>query len=292
MANQKINSFGKLFLKLFFTVLAFYIIYQKVELKQVFEMMKQVNIFYLGAVLFLFNLGQITSALRQRYIFTLINVTMDKLSVIKLYYIGMFYNTFLPGGVGGDGYKVYYLKKHYDIRVKEGLASMLIDRGSGLAALFFLAGILYLFSSFAIDYLDEIAVVSLIALFPLYYLVIKRFFKRYLEGVIVYTYQSFIVHFIQLLAAFFLVLAIGSDHYIDFLTLFFISSVVAIIPISFGGVGLRELTFIYGFSLLGVDQTAGVTFAFVFFLITLFSSLIGIVFRVEKSLPLENKTSN
>ena len=28
---------------------------------------------------------------------------------LKLYYKGMFYNIMLPGGIGGDGYKGYYL---------------------------------------------------------------------------------------------------------------------------------------------------------------------------------------
>ena len=65
---------------------------------------------------------------------------------------------------------------------------------------------------------------------------------------------------------------------VDYLTLFLVSSVVAVLPISIGGVGVRELTFLYGFGLLGSDANSGVLFSFLFFLITALSSLAGTLF--------------
>ena len=66
---------------------------------------------------------------------------------------------------------------------------------------------------------------------------------------------------------------------IDYLTLFLISSVVAVLPISIGGIGVRELTFLYGFSLIGGDTTMAVTFSLIFFVITALSSLLGAFIR-------------
>ena len=65
---------------------------------------------------------------------------------------------------------------------------------------------------------------------------------------------------------------------IDVLVLFLISSIVAVLPITIGGVGVRELTFLYGFNYLGMSANSGVAFSFLFFIITMLSSLIGVLF--------------
>src|SRR6476646_11862338 len=54
---------------------------------------------------------------------------------IKLYWMGMFYNLFLPGSISGDAYKVVLLKKRYDSSYKKTSAAVLLDRFSGLLAL-------------------------------------------------------------------------------------------------------------------------------------------------------------
>ena len=66
--------------------------------------------------------------------------------------------------------------------------------------------------------------------------------------------------------------------------MFFISSVVSVVPISIGGVGLRELTFLYGLNILGLNPAVGVVGAFLFFIITILSSLIGAFFKIPQNL--------
>jgi hypothetical protein len=66
-----------------------------------------------------------------------------------------------------------------------------------------------------------------------------------------------------------------------YLVIFLISSAVAVLPISIGGVGVRELTFLYGSQLLNVDMNVAVGISFLFYLITAVVSLGGVwyVFR-------------
>ena len=52
---------------------------------------------------------------------------------IKLYWLGLFYNLFLPGGVGGDGFKVYLLGKYKKSNLKTVIGAILSDRVSGLS---------------------------------------------------------------------------------------------------------------------------------------------------------------
>ncbi len=53
---------------------------------------------------------------------------------LRLYYTGMFYNLFLPGGVGGDVYKVMVLKKR-ELSILSATKATLLDRVTGLLVL-------------------------------------------------------------------------------------------------------------------------------------------------------------
>jgi uncharacterized membrane protein YbhN (UPF0104 family) len=65
---------------------------------------------------------------------------------------------------------------------------------------------------------------------------------------------------------------------IDLLVIFFISSIVAILPFTIGGIGARELTFLYLLEYIHGDVNTGVTLSVLFFIITAASSFIGIIF--------------
>jgi uncharacterized protein (TIRG00374 family) len=53
--------------------------------------------------------------------------------------IGIFYNNFFPGGVGGDLIRIYYLKRKEKISIPEGSAITLFDRFLGMSGLVFVA---------------------------------------------------------------------------------------------------------------------------------------------------------
>ena len=57
--------------------------------------------------------------------------------------------------------------------------------------------------------------------------------------------MSFLVQISQLISVFFILKALGVDELLfRYLFIFLISSIVAMLPISIGGMGLRELTFL------------------------------------------------
>jgi uncharacterized protein (TIRG00374 family) len=57
----------------------------------------------------------------------------------KLTMVGLFYNNFLPGGVGGDILKVYYVKKNCELPISKGIAVTFFDRVLGLLGLVFVS---------------------------------------------------------------------------------------------------------------------------------------------------------
>jgi hypothetical protein len=90
---------------------------------------------------------------------------------------------------------------------------------------------------------------------------------------------------LQVLSAWFLLLALGEkEDHLAYLVIFLVSSAVAVLPVSIGGVGVRELTFLYGSQLLNVDINFAVGISFLFYLITAGVSMGGIwyVFRPVK----------
>ena len=275
MLNKKIFT---TVIKITLTLLALYFVFSNVNFLKVNTIILTSNIYYLLLSFLFFNISLILGSFRLNLYFRHIGVQISEHNALKLYYIGLFYNLFLPGGIGGDGYKIYLLKKTHDSKVSTLILATLLDRLSGLIPLLFFAGLLFLNSDFYTQYnwLDWLVIIGVITIFPLFYITNFFLFKSYLSIFPKSTFIGSLVQLLQLLSAFFLIYAIGSEeHLIIFLTLFLLSSVIAVLPISIGGVGMRELTFLYGLSLLGLQADEGIAFSILFFLITAFSSFVG-----------------
>jgi len=269
----------KLLIKIFFIISAFLIIFNKIDLNEI-KNIKLQNPFFLLIAFLLFNLSQIISAFRIQHYLSHIKITPQFKKQLMLYYVGMFYNTLLPGGIGGDAYKAYKFEKEFKTGYKQIIKALLIDRISGLFAIFTLVGILIFFSNFKIFiiYISFLAIISPITLFIIH----KSFFKEFKFYPFVY---SLIIQSLQALTFVFILYSLGfKDYTVDLVILFFISSVISVIPLSVGGVGLRELTFLYGMEFIHLNPAIGIISAFIFFLITLISSAFGSFFinKVEK----------
>ena len=259
-----------------------------IDTKKLIDILLNVDIFWLFLAFIFYNLSKIVSAFRLIFYFKEIGIDIKQKSNLILYYIGMFYNLFLPGGVGGDGYKAYLLNKYHEPKLSLIIQALLFDRISGLVALIFLGALLYPFSSFDIPIFYYLAIALIFISYPLFFLISKKL-NKFLEYFKQTTLFGFIVQLLQLISAIFIIYSLNSNvPIIDFLVLFLISSVVSVLPISVGGVGVRELTFLYGLKLIGYPSDIGVAFSFLFFFITMLSSLIGVFFlhRADKEVKI------
>lgn len=64
-------------------------------------------------------------------------------ATFRLHFVGLFYNNVMPGSVGGDLLKAWYVAKHTDRRL-EGALSVLVDRVVGLSGMLLMAIAAYL----------------------------------------------------------------------------------------------------------------------------------------------------
>ncbi len=267
----------KTFLKFIVSGVALYIVFQNIDWQETKRIFLSTNLFFIFVATVFFVLSKVASAFRLNHYFRNIELYISTNYNLRLYLIGMFYNLFLPGGIGGDGYKVYLLNKQFGTGIKPLVSATLLDRISGLVALVFLAGGGYLIVPQYFPYIFFwLVIAGMVILYPIYYWVIKKLFVAFKKSFHSTNQYSIIVQGLQIVCAYFILISLGvEDKYVEYQVLFLISSVVAVFPFTIGGVGARELTFILGYQYLQIDQNVAVAFSFLFFFITAVVSLFG-----------------
>lgn len=282
MAN--LRKKGIVVLKVLISAALIYFIYTKLNLEEVLVTLKKANPLYLFIALLLVVGSKIIAALRLNLYFHELEVRLTQKSNFKLYLLGMFYNLFLPGGIGGDAYKGYIIKKKFAVDTKKVIAVLVLDRLSGLLliALYTCILALVLQNSLLTDFkiLFAIAIPLGIAFF---WFLNKKFFHYVLPVLWKSVGYSALVQLFQLISILLILKAIGIEtNMIAYLFIFLISSIVSVIPLTIGGIGSREVTFLYGATLLGLDTNTSVGVSVLFFLITAVISLIGIYYHFKK----------
>ena len=170
------------FLKLLLTALALYLVFRKIDTNQLLEIAKSIQWIWLIPALILFLLSKVATAIRLNKYFHNIGLWLPEKLNFRLYLLGMFYNLFLPGGIGGDGYKVYLLHKHFKTPVKKLVQAALLDRLGGLVAIVFLLLGLFVVVEINISFLEtsvwkRLMFAGLILTLPAFWLLQKLFFK-------------------------------------------------------------------------------------------------------------------
>jgi glycosyltransferase 2 family protein len=282
-----------LFLKVAIAIFAIYLVVGSIDIQKTKEQILNANFWWLLLALIVFNLSKVLGAFRLNYFFKSLGLDLDRLYNLKLYYVGMLYNQFLPGGIGGDGYKVYLLNKQFKTPVKKLITATLLDRLSGGVALGFLMLIMAYFGTTqeVLGGFYWLLIPGILLAFPIYYVLVHYLFPTYKQYRNITSLQAIGVQGLQVVAAYLILLALGVDTgYVDYFTLFLVSSIAALLPISApGGIGVREYVMAMGAPLLFLDQPSAVALTSLFYLISLFSAGIGVFFNSKFKTKNEDK---
>ena len=233
---------------------------------------------WLAAAIALYNLSQLASARRFHAYLRQAGMPVSQAENLALYYSAMFLNLFLPGGIGGDGYKVLVLARRAKASLRKLLAISLADRAGGLLAL--LALLLLLAAWLAArdaPWPAACCAAAALAACALSFVLHRRLFGMDARSVARIIGLGLAVQLLQLACMAMLLawLEVPGSQWRAFLALFLASSVAAALPLSIGGLGAREVTFLYGLPLLQLDPAPGVLASALFFLITALSALPG-----------------
>ena len=234
-------------------------------------------------LLALYLASKISSAYRSKRLLEQIHFQESIVFHLKLYAKGMFYNLLFPGGVGGDAWKVLYLKQKQQQNWKETAAAFLYERLSGMAALLGLGGLLLL-PSFPelLWYAFGLIGLGLV----LGWWGSKTLFKAFHAEFIIGNSLSIGVQVLQGLG--FICLAYTFHPHIDIplaTALFFLSSVASALPLTVGGIGAREALFLWLGPEAGLVGEQALTLSFGVTLAHIAVSLPGAFMRLPDSIP-------
>ena len=277
--ESKLSKYLKLLLKIGVTIVCFWYISRKIDFNAAKDAFLKANWSWLSLAVILLMLSKLFSAIRLNIYFRNIQIHLPEWRNIKLYWLGMFYNLFLPGSISGDAYKVVLLKKKYDSSYKKTSAAVLLDRFSGLLAL------CLILSAYGVIVLDKtlydvILVIGSVTATIALYLVVRFYLKDFLSGFWSTFFWGLIVQFTQVVCVYCILLSLGLR--IDqpqWIFIFLVAAVIAVFPVSLGGgLGTREVVFVEGAKYFHLDPQVALVISLLFYLSTVIASIWGLYF--------------
>ena len=216
---------------------------------------------------------EIAAAVRWQILLRVQGIHLNSWRLTGLFFIGMFYNQFLPGGTGGDIIKSYFLLKETE-RKAGALLAVIFDRLIGLVALVTITAtlvtlrfdllsrtwetrrLLWILLFLLGTSLTALLTSFIVSGFNLFHLLPHKFPGREKLIEVAAAYHLYARHWFATLLAFgasliahlatfttFLCVAYGFHagvKLIDFFSVLPIERTLTALPISFAGVGLRE----------------------------------------------------
>ena len=289
-------------LKLLITLVGVYLVLQNVTIADIVETLTAVNWFWVVVAVILMTVSLVVRAYRWRLLLVGVGSHISFPRLITIYFIGNFFNAFLPSGFGGDVVRVVEAAR--DVPTDIAAGTVLVDRLTGLLTLFVmgLVGLPFRPAGFPAAQTWLVLILSVGGLMGGYLLLDGRLIQRYgrwLPGKLspvgdgplakllkaiqacgwraVWGAMGVSVLFNLMLVAWWAACGRALDldvSYGYYLLVIPILSVALLVP-SVGGIGVRENMTPLLFAPAGVSFHAAVTLAILTFLIMRLTSLLG-----------------
>jgi uncharacterized protein (TIRG00374 family) len=269
-------------LKVTVSLVLIVVILRSVDLKTLWQIVRQADIWFLGAAIVVSVLGVLVRAVRWRILLDDQGVPTSLRQLTALWFISFLFTNLLPSGIGGDAIKAYELSRTSG-QGPRVISTVLVDRFVGLFALQAIALVALVFSWRLIPSRLAILTVVVFGVSMLVAWVVSSrslwrglaqrlpLFARFVEiktvNALMTSLQSYNrpalvqafgvgLAFNVLLIAMNVLLgsALGADLPLAYYMVFVpITSVVLIAPISFAGLGVREGTYVFLFTQAGLQ---------------------------------------
>jgi glycosyltransferase 2 family protein len=309
-------------IKIIFGVLIILFLVSKIDISyiSIVDFKSNIEFLVLSFLSFIFSLT-ILQSLRLNLLLKDLNVRLYE--SFKLVILGTFFNSFLPSNIGGDGYKIYYLKKRYDLSLDKSFALILIERISGLFILFLMGLVYIVFFWERLSEKIEITEIGfenkiyyIIAFFLMLILAIgitfllKPKWSRelvmkikdrlrsslgFVRGIdrsiyLMVIFFSILIHFFRLLGFYFLVFFLNEQIYwIDIMFLLSITAFISMIPITLGALGLREGVITVILILFGLPENDAIIISLLNRLILMLIASVGAIYYMNSDFKLTSR---
>ncbi len=288
----------KILIKAFVSLFFLFLVFRKLDFNVVIIELRQIDLtmfliscfFYLSTMLF--------STKRWSYF---VKTKMSFKELFQLYMIGTFFNLFMPGTVGGDIVKAYYLYKE-DKQKTNPLVSVFMERYMGLCALItiafigFVLGYDYIRNSLVEKMFYLISLLFVVGSLFVIYFPYERFYKKlerargsirkYIFNTPVFVKTFILSLFVQgfgVIVVYLLGIGMSINLELKYYLIFVpIITVISMVPISLSGLGIREYGFMYIFTNFGISKEKAVGLSLMWFLTMLVTGFIGMFFYIIK----------
>ncbi|KMQ65199.1 hypothetical protein ACM46_10130 [Chryseobacterium angstadtii] len=266
-------------LKVLISIVFLYFVFRKIPFYDIAKIWSGVKLFYLFPGSLFFLASQVLSAKRLELYLKVNDFNLSFKSNLQLYFLGMFYNFFIPGGIGGDAYKIYILNKKLNWNVKKLTLSIFNDRLSGLLAICIL---ILFFSIFLLPVQwIFIPIVLIVAGTFVAFLIIKKVFSLDRSVFFRTLFISMIIQILQVICFVLLLKSLDlNENFTVYIITFLGSSILSLI--SFAGIGAREFLFLQASKYFDFNTSVSVSASLLFTMITAFFSLFGLVSMFRK----------
>lgn len=288
-----------------FTLL--FILISKIGAERLIQIAKGISMatFLSSAMLYIFSI--FVSSIRWRL---LIMGGIGLKRLFSLYLIGSFFNNLMPGIIGGDAVKAYYLSKelkqgHQNLsnpKISMAIASVFMDRYIGFISLLIIGIIAYPFGyknfrGSSIEWVLPVIILTFIAGSSILFIFrlgnrigfmsdFYEYLRYYIGGKGIIIRCLILSLFIQTIIIFSVyIVSRGIGVNVPFYFLFIVIpliSVISSIPVSISGIGVREASFVFLLAPLGVSHAQAITLSLVWFLSFTVGSLPGLIFYLKQ----------
>ena len=282
--------------------------FSRLDLSQFFRSLSSARLSYLLLALFAYLLGKLITSVRWALLARPLGFSNPLKDFVAFYYIGMFFNLFVPSTLGGDAGKVFYLSRGRSENPDSGrgeaaafaLISILADRAMGMAGLVWIgAGALLAFPQYVplvpavvryATFAMAIAPIAASLLFPFCDRVLQKIDRPLGKKLLALgraygdrqalllqaVALSLVFHLIQIWIQILVGRALDFEIPWSYACVFFpLVDIVAMLPVSLSGVGLREGGLLFFLSQLGVGPEQAVACGTLWLVIVVVSGLVG-----------------
>ena len=277
--------------------------YGNVDVRVAIKHLMDLNISYFIMAYLSYLSTMFAAGSRFYFVSSVLGFKKTYLQCVQLNFVGTLFNNFLPTTFGGDALRGYYLKKGSHVSLTKAAACILFERYAGMVVLFWISSVVFLLRDIGIikpmwEVPKEFAWLSYIGSLISFFVVpfipkINNLFgkenwiyKKFIEPVIVYWHDyrlamkvfllSLFLQGTVILCHFFIAQSLGINIPLGYYLIFYPLTTIAgfLIP-SLNGLGVREGTYIYFLSKIGINNDQGLAFGIGWLVILLITSIIG-----------------
>jgi len=300
--------------KLAFSACLLYLLYRKIPIRAIAEVLLDINPVYLIPVALLLFVNSLLSAWKWQLFLQADEIDLPFFTLLSTYMIAYFYNMFLPTNIGGDAYRIYDVSRRSGETVRT-VASVFADRVTGFVAMVSLGALaspyvayrfgepLFFFGPIAVFIALFVALYCLYRQTPVRFLlrvtglgkiqaverITEKFFlsfARYGSNrdlliktmLISFAFQLSVMTIIYLLSR--------SLHaqvpYIYFCAFVPLIGLMEMLPLSINGIGLRDAGYVFFFGKAGMSDLQTRSLAILFLAMSITYSLSGGLFYLPR----------